>query len=204
MSVLDLLHSASRNWYLLLACALVAAGATLLLAVLEDPRYRSGVRLAVGPAPALEPETRARLVDSLNDRVLITTFAEIAGARTIFRDAAAEVGLPTGELSRYSVSSVALPEANVVALDVDGPRRTSVEELASKLAARSIGYIEGFYRDVSLRDLDGPARRAERVAPRPELDVPLAAAGGLAVGFLLGLFRDHLRARRGRRDRAGP
>lgn len=197
MRLADAVVSAWRNWWLLVLCAAVAAGATLFLTLSEEPRYRSSLRLAVGPSPTLTRQTRiAQAVDSLNKRTLITTFAEIAGGRTIFLGAVADLGLPPTEASRYSVSSVALPEANVIGLDVQGPRRGVAEDLVRRVGARSAAYLESFYKTFSVRELDEPTTPDEPVTPKPGRDVPLAAVSGLALGFFLGLCRDHVRRRR--------
>lgn len=202
MSLVACLRSAARNWYLLLLCAFVAAGATIYLTHREQPEYRSSVRLAVGPSPDITRQTRiAQTVDSLNKRSLITTFAEIAAGGQIYRQAAADAGVSQQEAERYSVSSNALPEANVIALDVQGPRRRVAEALVAAIGAHSISYIEDFYKNFALRELDDPDTPTDPVTPKPQRDVPLAAAGGLAFGFFLGLCRDYLRERRRREGR---
>jgi capsular polysaccharide biosynthesis protein len=198
-------RSVLRNWYLLVVCALVASGTTLYLTHRATREYRSSLRLAAGPSPALTEQTRiVATVDSLNKRSLITTFAEIVGARKLFRAAATEVGLSAAEASRYSVTSVALPEANVVGLDVQGPRRSVTAALADAIASRAIAYIGNFYKDFSLRKLDDPSTPGDPVTPKPKRDVPLAAAGGLCLGFFLGLGRDYVEGRRKRRDGREP
>lgn len=202
MSLVACLRSAARNWYLLLVCALVAAGATLYLTHREQREYRSTVRLAVGPSPAITRQTRiAQTVDSLNKRSLITTFAEIAGGRQIYRQAAADAGVSQQEARRYTLASNALPEANVIALDVQGPRRRVAEALVTAVGTRSIAYIEDFYKNFAVRELDDPDTPTDPVSPRPQRDVPLAAFGGLALGFFLGLCRDYVRERRRQEDR---
>jgi uncharacterized protein involved in exopolysaccharide biosynthesis len=202
MSLSAYLRSARRNWYLLLLCALVAAGTTLYFTHREEREYRSSVRLAVGPSPAITRQTRiAQTVDSLNKRSLITTFAEIVAGRRIYRQAVDDAHVSRQEAERYTVSSNALPEANVIALDVQGPRRRVAEALVTAIGARSISYLEDFYKNFAVRELDDPDTPADPVTPKPKRDVPLAAAGGLAVGFFLGLCRDYVRERRRREDR---
>lgn len=202
MSLVACLRSARRNWYLLLICALVAAGATLYLTQRQQREYRSSIRLAVGPSPELTRQTRiAQTVDSLNKRSLITTFAEIVAGRRIYRGAVADSGVAEQEARRYTVSSNALPEANVIALDVEGPSRAVAEQLVSAIGARSIAYIEDFYKNFAVRELDDPKTPTDPVSPTPKRDVPLAAAGGLVVGFFLGLCRDYLVERRRRESR---
>jgi uncharacterized protein involved in exopolysaccharide biosynthesis len=196
------LRSALRNWWLLVLCALVAGGITLWHTHREVREYRSTLRLAVGPSPKITRQTRiAQTVDSLNKRSLITTFAEIVGGRMIYRDVVADLGLTNAVASRYTVSSVALPEANVIALEVEGPRPAVAEALSTAIGAKSIVYIEDFYKNFAVRQLDEPSTPSEPVSPRPRRDVPLAAAGGLCFGFFLGLCRDRLRERRKREDR---
>ena len=201
MSLVTCWRSALRNWYLLVLCAGVAAGATLYLTYRETREYRSSLRLAAGPSPKLtRPTVVAETMDALNKRSLITTLAEIVGGRTVFAEAATELRLSTTDSSRYSVSSVALPEANVIALYVQGPNRMVANELSSAIAQTSITSIEDFYKNLAVRQLDDPSAPRDPVTPKPERDVPLAAAGGLCLGFFLGLWRDYLLERRKGRD----
>jgi capsular polysaccharide biosynthesis protein len=192
-------RSALRNWYLLLLCAGVAAGATLFLTLREQPEYSSNLRLAVGPSPSIRRSTLvAETVDALNKRALITTLAEIAGGQAAFREAATTLGLAAGESARYTVRSVALPEANVIALEVRGPRRHVASALASAISGKAITSITSFYKNLAVRQLDEASRPSDPISPKPWRDVPLAAAIGLCVGFFLGLCRDYLRERKGR------
>ena len=196
MSLASCLRSARRNWYLLVICALVAAGSTLYLTLRETPQYRSSLRLAVGPSPTITRETRiAQAVDSLNKRALITTLAEMAGAQRIYSGAAAGLGLSGVAASHYSVSAVALPEANVISLAVQGPYRTTAAALAAAISAKATTSIEGFYKDLSIRQLDEPTTPTDPVTPKPKRDVPLAAVFGLCLGFFVGLTRDRVRGR---------
>jgi uncharacterized protein involved in exopolysaccharide biosynthesis len=66
------------------------------------------------------------------------------------------------------------------------------------IGAKAVAAIEDFYKTFSVRPLDEPNTPDDPVTPKPERDVPLAAAGGLCVGFFLGLCRDALRKRRSR------
>jgi capsular polysaccharide biosynthesis protein len=191
------LRSARRNWWLLVTCAVVAAGATFWFTDRQTPEYETTLRLAVGPSPAITRQTRiAQAVDSLNKRSLVTTFAEIVGGKRILEEAVSDVGLAREEASRYSVSANALPEANVIALRVQGPEPETSEELAAEIAERAEPAIEDFYKNFAVRQLDEPTTPSEPVTPKPKRDAALAAAGGLALGFFLGLLRDVRRDRR--------
>ena len=203
MSLAACFRSAARNWYLLLVCALVAAAGAVYLAHREHKEYRSSMRLAVGPSPSITRQTRiAQAVDSLNKRPLIMTFAELAAGKRLYREAAAEAGVADREAARYSVSANPLPEANVIAVDVEGPRRATAELLVGAVGRHAAMQIEDFYKNFAVRPLDDPDTPADPISPTPKRDVPLAAAGGLAFGFLLGLFRDYVLARRRRETRA--
>jgi capsular polysaccharide biosynthesis protein len=197
VSLAECWRSARRNWWLPLVCALVAAGTALYLTQRQEDEYRSSLRLAVGPSPTLSDRALvADAVNALNKRSLIATFAEIAGGRVVFHQAADSVGLSAEEASRYSVSSAAMPEANVIMLDVEGPDPAVAGRLANAVGAKSIAFVDDFYKTYALRALDDAGTSSDPVSPKPGRDAPVAAAGGLCLGFLLGLGRDFVRGRR--------
>jgi len=197
VSLTDCLRSARRNWWLLVVCAAVAGSATYLLTDRQTPQYETTLRLAVGPSPSITRQTRiAQAVDSLNKRSLVTTFAEIVAGRRIRDEAVRELGLPEDVASRYTVSANALPEANVIALRVRGPDPETAEGLAQAIASRAEPAIEDFYKNFAVRQLDEAETPSDPVTPQPTRDASLAVAGGLALGFFLGLFRDRFRGRR--------
>lgn len=198
MSLGECIRSAARNWLLLLLCALTASLATLGLTSLKTREYRSTTQLVVGPAANLTKWSHIwQTVDELSKRSVVTTFAEVIDSHRIFQEAAAQVGLSREGAASYSVSAVAQPEANVVLLDVQGPRRTTTAALSTAVASAATGYIDDFYKIYSLRPLDVAHTPRAPVAPHPMRDTALAGLGGLGLGFFLGLLRDRFRNRRG-------
>jgi capsular polysaccharide biosynthesis protein len=202
VSLVECWRSASRNWWLLLVCALVGAGATLYVTERQQNEYRASLRLAVGPSSKIgDLRLVAEAVDALNKPSLIATFAEVASSRVAFQQATVSLGMSVAGASRYSVSSAAMPGANVIMLDVEGPEPAIAARLANAVGARSIAFVDEFYKTYSLRALDDASASGDPVSPKPKRDVPLAAAGGLCLGFLLGLGRDFARRRRRSEER---
>lgn len=197
MTLGDCVRSALRNWFLLLSCALLA-GLTTFFAVgwLQPQQFRSTSKLAVGPGSDMtDPARIAQTLDGLTKRTTVTTFVEMITSDQVLSEATKRAGMSKEDAARYQVSAIALPEANVVELSVEGPKPGNAEGLSRGIVAEAVQNFESFYKIYSVRELEVASTPQQPVRPQPMQAAELAAVIGLCVGFLLGLLRDHRRAR---------
>jgi capsular polysaccharide biosynthesis protein len=184
----------ARNWYLLVIGGVLGAALVLWATTAQTEEYRATTRLAVGPATdLLEPKEVTDVVNALNKRAIVTTFAEIVRSDRVLARAGDRAGLGSPDDQGYEVLAVAEPEANVIGLEVDGPDPSIVAALAAAVADEAAREIEQYYWTYSVWTLVDPRVPHDPVRPRPERDVPVGAGVGVGVGLLAGVVRSRLR-----------
>lgn len=126
----------------------------------------------------------------------MSTFGQVVLSQRSFDEAARGAGLTPAQAERTKVSTVVLPEANVVEVFVLGPRKDLSERMLSLLGSESTRYFESLYTVYAVRTLDIEHLQAVQVAPKPVQSALIAGALGVSLAFLVGLAVDRLRAGR--------
>lgn len=183
MGVDALLTAVRRGWWVLLFCAVM--GGTVAYATSSDQpaKYQSTTRFVL--APATLPETR-ELIDTsaaLEDRSIVTTFAEVMTSTRILAEAAKDPSLAAVDVEEYARSTAALPAANVVELTVRGPHPGRARMVAAVVARLSTEYFQSLYSIYRVDILDAPGLSTAPVEPKPARDAALGAFGGLMIGL---------------------
>ena len=183
-----------QNWWIIALTVIVAVGATLFLNVLARPVYQTRLQLLIAPnVTNFEGRDLIYSLDTLDQRSIVATYVEIVNSNRIRREAIAEVGLSADEAPRYQMTAVALPEANVLELAVEGPDADLVADMANAAANQTIAYVSETY-DIFRLELLDPAPVPQRpISPTPVRDASLALMIGLVLGGVLAIFRDQIR-----------
>jgi capsular polysaccharide biosynthesis protein len=191
MTLRDYYRSLLDNWMLIAACTAIAALAAFGVAHLQSPRYRAEAGLAIVPAPEVAQTSGgfAQTLDALTKRSLVATFVEVAQSKEILRSAAIESGVQIPEARKYKATAVALPDANVVNVSLEGPNPTTSARMLRSLARRASDDFQNLYQLYAVRSID-VRTPSTPVAPRPLRDAALGAIIGAAIGFVIGLVRD--------------
>lgn len=185
-----------KRWWV---TVLVVGAALTMGAVLtsrETPRYRTSALLVVVPNSRAESNTDIlRSLETLERRTVVATFAKIAAARETRDGAAQRLQLEPGELSSYSVSAAVLPNTNMIRIDVAGPDRERVAEVANAAAAHVRRKGRSLYRIFSLL-IVGQAEPAYRpYHPDPRRNLIAAGLIGLFLGIIAAYATEALVAR---------
>jgi diguanylate cyclase (GGDEF)-like protein len=182
-----------NGWWIVTLAALAALNLALLSSYLARPVYRTSTRLIVSPNATL---TLGRdLIDSLealDKRSIVSTYAELLSSTRIYQETGAALEIAPQVLEEYVISTVVLPEANILVLSAEGPDPYLAAQLANGVGQQAIDYLTRLYQvyDVSL--LDPAAVPTEPVRPQPVRDASLALALGLALGAVLAILREQL------------
>ena len=130
------LQSIKENWWLIVLTALAALSFALLFSYYTTPLYRAKARLVISPSANILADQESTVINSLwalDSRSIVSTYAEILISDRIFSQTAKELQLEAADRSSYTRSSVALPEANVLEITVEGPNPETAATLANKI-----------------------------------------------------------------------
>ena len=186
-------HALRRNWWIVLLTAVAAVVAVLAIDLNATPVYRSSSRLLVVPNTSIfEGRDLVYGLDSLNTRSIVFTYVEVANSRHVYNRALGEIGLEPAERRWYSHSAVALPDANVIEITVEGPDSETTALLSNALSTETSEFVGETYDVYWLNVLDTAAVPLRPISPTPARDAPLALVLGLIVGVVLAIARDQI------------
>lgn len=183
-----------QNWWIILLTVIVAVVMTLFLSLITRPTYRTNLQLLIVPnMTSFDGRDLIYSLDTLDQRSIVATYVEVMNSARIRREAITDVGLSEDEAPRYQLTTVALPEANVLELAVEGPEAERVADVANAAAAATLAYVSETYDIYRLELLDPAPVPAQAISPTPLRDVTLAIIVGLVLGGVLAIFRDQIR-----------
>lgn len=189
MDFVDYVRVLRRFWALMIVCAVVAAVLAVGVESTGTKSYISTVRVAAGPAKAIDLHSDiADSVNALDRRSVMSTYAELASSNRLRAKAASTSKLKAGD---FTTSAVVLAQANSAELTVKGNKKGDVTKFAGSLASATNSYFVDFYRLYRVDVINGPTAAKSAGVSAVGLAI-LAAVVGAAIGFLLGLARQRL------------
>jgi diguanylate cyclase (GGDEF)-like protein len=184
-----------QGWWIVALTTLTALNIALVASYLATPQYRASARFLVSPDTALASESRDLInsLQTLDRRSIITTYAEVLGSRRVYNEAIRSLNLDPQSLADYRVSTVALPDANVIQLSIEGPNPQMAMVLANSLGQQGVNYIKELYQIYDIAFLDQATMPTAPFKPQPLRDAGLAIVLGLVIGSALAVLREQLR-----------
>jgi diguanylate cyclase (GGDEF)-like protein len=132
-------------------------------------------------------------LEALDKRSIISTYAEFLNSTRIYNETVEALQLDPLELSDYTVTTVVLPDANVLELTVAGTDPETVALLANQIGQRAISNISLLYLAYDISMLDPATAPSEPFSPQPLRDLSLALALGLVGGAALAFLSEQIR-----------
>ncbi len=204
MDLKNVLKALTSGWHLVAVGLVVSLGVAIVLYRTADQVYEATASYVVSPGAGAGPSDvteGVKTLDSSRSRSIMTTLTEISTSDTVRSDAAARLGVGDDGISAYRVSSVVVPEANVIETTVAGPDAATAAALASV-----IGDIAGL-RFISLYQIYDVAVLDPATIPtgssNPGLTqlMVMTAALGLLIGVGAALLRHAVHRSRSRNVR---
>lgn len=180
---IELLQS---SWRSIAIVVLLACIASVLLSLSTTPIYRATTSLIVFPTENL---TSSRDVvsslDTLEQRSVITTYAEIMSSERVYLNTQRELGPESAPYDQYHRSITIQPESNIFFLHMDGPNPQLATLLANQVSFQGINLISSIYQVFEIATLDEAVTTTVPITPRPMRSLLIFAGGGLLLGIFL-------------------
>ena len=155
MQLQQYLRMLLRGWWIIALTTLTALLVALIISYSTPPTYSASARFIISPNNELV--TSRDIVNSLatlDKRSIAVTYAEILNSRRMLEDTSNALGIDSSVAKKYMVSSVVLPEANILELSVAGRDPVMAVRLANELGRLGMDYINQLYPAYSLQVLD--------------------------------------------------
>ncbi len=183
-----------RGWWLVALTTLIAMITSLVISYLTTSLYQATARFiitpnaSVGLGPALVDS-----LDTLENRTIVTTYAEIMNSRRITTDALTALQLPSSVWIDYISLAVVLPDTSILELSVTGPDPVIATNLANSIGIETINFTERINQAYDLNFLDTAVIPDDPISPQPLRDLALALALGLVGGAILAILSEQIR-----------
>ena len=193
------LQSLRDDWWIIVLTALSALSMALVFSYYTEPLYQSKARLVISPSAKILADQGSTVINSLwalDSRSIVSTYAEILTSDRILSKTAEDLHLDSATMSNYSRTAVALPEANVLEITVEGPNPEIAALIANMVSQNAIEYINKLYVIYDISLLDQATVSAEPFKPTPVSDALtatfLGAVFGIALTVLRGRFQEYI------------
>ncbi len=183
-----------RGWWLILLTTLTAIITSLTASYLSVPQYQATARFIITPNAFLTTGQEVLSgFNSLNNRTVVTTYAEVMNSERIFEDTVRTLGLNASDLSDYGYLAVVLPDTTVLEINVTGPNPDVTTVLANAIGSATINYMRSVNKIYDLNFLDIAVIPTEPFSPQPSRDLALALALGIVGGSILAVLSEQIR-----------
>jgi diguanylate cyclase (GGDEF)-like protein len=183
-----------RNWWMVVLTMLVALNASLVASFLATPLYSSSTRFIVSPNPSLlSGRDVITSMEALDKRSIVVTYAEFLNSRRIYEETVSAMGIAAQVDGQYEITTVVLPDANILELTVSGPDPSVAALLANSIGSRAIETISLLYSAYDITVLDPAIPSRAPFTPQPVRDASLALVLGLVGGAALAVVSEQVR-----------
>lgn len=187
----------TRRWWIVLLVLALALGAAAWATSRQDPVYRASTTMAVIPNSEVSgTEDVLRSLDTLERRTVVATFARIPSTAETRADAARRMRIDGKALRGYQIRASVLPNTNIIKVDVEGPDRRRVAELANAAAATTRREARHMYRIYTMHPLEKAVPARHPIHPTPARNYLVAGLLGLFLGIGAALLFERLRSPR--------
>lgn len=183
-----------KGWWIVLLTVLVALNAALITAYFTEPIYLASTKFTVSPNPTVVTEYDVvNSLEALDKRSIVATYGEFLNSRRIYLNALTALGLTETMMEDYKITTVVLPEANILELTVKGPDPQRAAALANTIGSLTIDYVGKLYSAYDVSVLDAAIVPIIPISPQPIRDASLALALGLIAGVSIAILSEQIR-----------
>jgi uncharacterized protein involved in exopolysaccharide biosynthesis len=190
MNLKTTLAALRSGWQFIAVGLLIALGVAFALHSSSTPMYESTATYVISPSASSDNLIQAvNSLDSSRSRSIMTTLTEITMSDAVRAEALGQLGIDPSTAESYTVTSIVIPEANVIQTTVIGPDPDVVTDLTTLVGdIGSVRFI-GLYQVYDVAVLDAAvAPTSPSNTGLPTLIV-LTSLLGIAAGAGAALLR---------------
>jgi diguanylate cyclase (GGDEF)-like protein len=189
------LRMLQKNWIMVLITTLVTFNAALIFSYVATPTYRASARFTVSPSTQIISATdMVNSLEALDKRSIISTYAEFLNSPRIHNETIQDLQLDPLKINEtYEITTVVLPDANILELTVSGPSPEMTALLANQVGNKAVETITQYYQAYEINILDPAIVPIQPISPQPVRDSALALALGLILGAGLAIIQEEMR-----------
>lgn len=186
-----------RRWWLVLLVMLASVAVAAWLTARQEPLFRAFSSLVVVPNTSLkDPNHILRSLETLERRTIVATLAALPSSADALNQAAESLETDVSSLQDNRIRGSVKPQTNIIRIEVTGPNRTRVAQLANALADATIKSGRSMYRIYAMRPLARAGAMGTSIHPDPKRSILVALVLGLVLGLLAAVVPDLPRLRR--------
>lgn len=174
MTIQDIIRILLRRWRLVASITLAGGLLGYMYESSQPEVFVAEGRVLISPSLTDEGADLVEITGSLARGTMQRTLAEVVTGSA----ARAAAGNAVPGTDRYSVTSLVIPEANVVRVTVRGPNAARAEELGSAVIEEAKAFFEVRYPIYEVALISAPDSPGSPASPNPQL--------GALVGLVLG------------------
>lgn len=194
MDIQKLLLAILRGWWIILSFALISAGAGLAYSYQQQPVFEVSTSFVLTTSSTIKGSyDRLFSMNTLAGRTALpTTYSELLQSHMLVEKAAARLEIPTSMVRPYKRSCVALPDAFVLELHIEGPSPYLAADLANEIGVVGIEYVQSLQEIYELRQVDKAVPNPEPIEPDHFQNMVMSTIIGVAGGFGFSILREVL------------
>jgi len=186
-----------QRWWLVLLVMLASVAVAAWLTARQEPLFQAFSSLVVVPNTSLkDPNHILRSLETLERRTVVATLSAIPNSADALNQAAEALEVDVSSLQDYRIRGSVKPQTNIVRIEVTGPNRTQVAQLANALADATVKSGRSMYRIYAMRPLARAGAQGTSIHPDPKRSILVALVLGLALGLFVAVLPDLPRLRR--------
>lgn len=180
---MDAARALWKGWWIVGAAVILSLLAATVLTRRQTPLYRASTTLVVMPSPQMRDTGDVlRSLETLERRTVVATFSKIPAAPETRTAAAKGLGLDESALSRYRIQGSVVPNTNLIRIDVEGPQREVVAELANAVGEVTNTEARSLYRIYTMKTLARAVPPSRPIHPDKRRNYLVALVLGMLIG----------------------
>lgn len=185
-----------KGWWLIALSMLIAMAVSFGISYMATPMYKAKASFIITPSAANLGTGRDAVsgLNTLDNRSVVATYAEIMNSDRIYLDALNMLKLDPDAVKNFLISAVVLPDSSVLDLTVSGPNPKAAAEIANAIGTQSIIYTRAYNAVFDMNFLDMATAPPEPFSPQPVRDAGMAALIGGVLGAVLAILSGQIQS----------